>query len=269
MVIISHKPQTTRHRIFGIYNDENHQIVFSDTPGFISETNYKMQEAMNKSVMTIFEDADLILLVHDVFVNEKIDENVMNKIKNSKIPCFLVLNKMDLIDDGRGLLMIEEWRQLHNFTEIFCTSATNNVGVEGLMKTIIGSLPEGPAYYPKDQLSDRPQRFFVSELIRENIMELYHQEIPYSTEVIVTEYKEKKKNGKPMIHIYAEIYVMRKSQKGIILGKGGSSIKKLGTESRKDIEAYLGDRVFLELYVKIKEKWRDDDSLLKSFGYLQ
>ncbi len=269
MCIISSKPQTTRHRIFGIMNDEGYQAVFSDTPGYITSTSYKMQEAMNKQVLTIFEDADVILMVHDVAGTESIDKRVMKRLAKMEVPIFLVLNKIDLVDKTRLEEIEVEWKEKFDWTKIFRTSALEKTGVESLKQEIIDALPEGPAYYPKDQLSDRPQRFFVSEIIRENILDLYHQEIPYASEVIVTEYKEKEKNGKAIVHIYAQIFVMRKSQKMIMLGKGGSAIKQLGIESRKDIESYLGCQVFLELYVKIREKWRDDDRTLKSFGYLQ
>ncbi len=269
MCIISSKPQTTRHRIFGIMNDDDYQAVFSDTPGYITSTSYKMQEAMNKQVLTIFEDADVIFMVHDVAGKDSIDKRVMKRLAKMEVPIYLILNKIDLVREDFLESVEEEWKEKFEWTKIFKTSALNKLGVDELKTAIIDALPEGPAYYPKDQLSDRPQRFFVSEIIRENILDLYHQEIPYASEVIVTEYKEKEKHGNPIVHIYAQIFVMRKSQKMIMLGKGGSAIKRLGIESRKDIEEYLGCQVFLELFIKIREKWRDDDRTLKSFGYLQ
>ncbi len=268
MCIISNKPQTTRHRIFGILNEPEYQAVFSDTPGFITSTSYKMQEAMNAAVMTIFEDADVILLVYDISANEELDKRLIKRLKRVDIPVFLVFNKVDLVNAEESEEKVSLIKELYEWDKIFFTSATKGEGLDLLKQAILDALPEGPAYYPKDQLSDKPQRFFVSEIIRENILELYHQEIPYASEVVVSEYKEREKNGKPLIHIYAYIFVMRKNQKMIILGKGGSAIKRLGIESRKDIEAYLGCQVFLELYVKIREKWRDDDRTLKSFGYL-
>ena len=268
MVIVSHKPQTTRHRIFGIMNDEDYQVVFSDTPGIIRDESYKMQKAMNDAAFSIFEDADIVIMTIDLSNPDYPVEQIEHRLKNLKVPVFLVLNKRDSIDDERYAELLEVFTALHDWTTILTTSALKKEGIQELKDAILSHLPDGPAYYPKDQLSDRPERFFISEMIRENILNLYHQEIPYATEVAVTSFKEKEKHGKPIVHIYAIIFCMRRSQKGILLGKGGSSIKQLGMESRKSIEAYLGKQVFLELHIKIKEKWRDNDNLLKSFGYL-
>lgn len=268
MVIVTNKPQTTRHRIFGIMNAPEYQVVFSDTPGIIQQTNYKMQKAMNDAAFSTFEDADIILVVIDLSNPKFALEELATKLQKQGVPKLLILNKCDGKSEQeietikQALLPVCEWQA------VLETSATEKIGIEKLKSTILELLPIGPAYYPKDQLSDKPERFFVAELIRENILKLYHQEIPYSTEVAVTSFKEKEKDGKPIIHIYAIIFCMRRSQKGILLGKGGQSIKQLGIDSRKSIEDYLKNQVFLELHVKIKEKWRDNDNLLKSFGYL-
>lgn len=268
MVIVSHKPQTTRHRIFGIMNDDDYQVVFSDTPGIIRDESYKMQKAMNDAAFSIFEDADIVIMTIDLSNPDYPVEQIEFRLKNLEVPVFLVLNKRDSVDEERYEELLKVFSDLHEWTQILTTSALRKEGIQELKEAILSHLPEGPAYYPKDQLSDRPERFFISEMIRENILNLYHQEIPYATEVAVTSFKEKEKNGEPIVHIYAIIFCMRRSQKGILLGKGGSSIKQLGMDSRKSIEAYLGKQVFLELHIKIKEKWRDNDNLLKSFGYL-
>lgn len=268
MAIITHKPQTTRHRILGIWNNKDYQIVFSDTPGLIDDPNYKMQKAMNKAAFSIFEDADVVLFVTTPEETYEGDEKVLSKIKNAKVPKFLLINKVDLSDPDAIKAMMEHWNDLIEFDEVHVISALNKLGTEHLLESIKKRLPEGPVYFPKDQISDKPERFFITEIIREKILLFYKQEIPYSVEVIIEEYKETMKHGKPFSYIRANIIAMRQSQKHILIGKGGSSIKRLGMEARKDIEKFLSHRVHLELYVKIKEKWRDDDQLLKSFGYL-
>ena len=269
MAIISHKPQTTRHRILGILNDDDYQIVFSDTPGLISEPSYKMQKAMNDAAFSIFEDADIVLFV--IEPNEEYDgsEKVIAKLKQTEVRKLLVINKVDTSDPETLKALEKKWRAIIEFDQVHHISALEKIGVPYLVEQIKENLPEGPEYYPKDQISDKPVRFFISEIIREKILRLYQQEIPYSSEVIIEEFKESEKRGAPFVHILAHIYVMRKTQKQILIGSQGSSIKKLGIESRKDIEKFLEKRIHLELYVKIKEKWRDDDRLLKSFGYLQ
>jgi len=269
MAIITHKPQTTRHRILGIWNNDEYQIVFSDTPGLIDDPNYKMQKAMNKAAFSIFEDADVVLFVTTPEETYEGDEKVLSKIKNAKVPKFLLINKVDLSDPDSIKAMMEHWNGLIKFDEVHVISALTKLGTEHLLESIKKRLPEGPVYFPKDQISDKPERFFITEIIREKILLHYKQEIPYSVEVIIEEYKETMKHGKPFSYIRANIIAMRQSQKHILIGKGGTSIKRLGIEARKDIEHFLGHRVHLELYVKIKEKWRDDDQLLKSFGYLQ
>lgn len=266
--IITNKPQTTRHRIIGLWNDEDHQIVFSDTPGMIDDPGYKMQKEMNKFAYSTFEDADLLL-----FVTEKNDqydgtEKVFELLRKASIPKILVLNKIDNRKPGEVEEKRKYYDDLVNFDGIFLISALEKTGTAELFEFIKSQLKEGPAYYPKDQLSDRPERFFISEIIRESILELYKEEVPYSCEVTIEEFKETELRGEPFVRIFANIYVARKTHKMIIIGKGGSAIKELGIRSRKGIEAFLEKRVHLELYVRIKEKWRDDDRLLKSFGYL-
>ncbi len=269
MSIITHKPQTTRHRILGIVSGEHYQIVFSDTPGLIDDPSYKMQKAMNDAAFSIFEDADLILFVTEPEDNYSGEEKIIEKLNETDIHKILIINKVDL-STPEDLKNLEElWKSRVNFDETLFVSALEKAGTEHLLERITKLLPEGPAYYPKDQISDKSVRFFISEIIREKILMIYKQEIPYSTEVVVTEYKEGEKEGKPLVRIRAEIYVMRQTQKQILIGRGGSSIKSLGIQSRKDIEKFIEKKVHLELYVKVKEKWRDDDRLLKSFGYLQ
>jgi len=245
MSIITNKPQTTRHRIIGIINEPEYQLVFSDTPGMIDEPAYKMQEQMNRFAHSTFEDADVMLFVTEV--GEQF---------------------ADTVQDKDVLLQLKSWNDRIKFTESIPISALHQANTENLLQLIIDYLPEGPPYYPKDQFTDRSERFFVSEIVREKILLLYHQEIPYSVEVMVESFKETEtKSGEPLVRIRAEIYVARQSQKGILIGKNGEAIKKLGTEARKGIEAFLEKKVFLELYVKVKDNWRDDEQTLKHFGY--
>lgn len=268
MSIITAKPQTTRHRIIGILSEDDYQIVFSDTPGIIKDPSYRMQESMNKFVNSTFEDADVMLFVtgiDEVFTD---DDPIVQQLRNVKVPLFLVLNKIDTSNQKAVINKLKEWQERINFKEFFPLSALHKQGTEGLLKVIINQLPEGPPYYPKEQLTDRSERFFVSEIIREQILELYHQEIPYSVEVIVDDFKETKtKKGEDLARIAATIYVMRPTQKSIIIGKGGSSIKILGSNAREGIEDFLRKKVFLELHVKVRENWRDDEQWLKRFGY--
>lgn len=267
MSIITSKPQTTRHRIIGLLSDDDYQIVFSDTPGVIYDPNYKMQEAMNSFAYSVLDDADVLLFETDIYEKYDKDDEVFEKIKSLKIPKILLINKMDQLDENRKKELNAFWEHIDFFDYKMYISAKEKLNTDELLKVIINYLPEGPAYYPKDQLSDKPERFFISEIIREKLLEQYKQEIPYSAEVVVTEFKEKQSNKGPIVHIFAEIYVSRKTQKSIIIGKQGAAIKKLGTESRKSIEKFLDQRVFLELFVKIKENWRNDDRSLRQFGY--
>ena len=268
MSIITNKPQTTRHRIIGILSDDDYQIVFSDTPGIIDDPGYKMQEVMNAFVNTTFEDADLMIFVTTVEEQYDPEDPLFERLRAIEAPLFLIINKTDLVEPGRVLELIQWWRERLDFKEIIPTAALHKSNTDTLLEQILRYLPEGPVYYPKDQLTDRPERFFVSEIIREKILELYHQEVPYSVEVIVQSFKETEtKSGDPLIRIGAEIFVARQSQKAIIIGKGGTAIKRLGTVARKSLETWLEQKVFLELHVKVKDNWRDDDRLLKHFGY--
>lgn len=265
--IITSKPQTTRHRILGIYNDDDHQIIFSDSPGLIEDPHYGMHSSMNKFAYSSFEDADILLFVVDLFEKYEGDEKVIHLLKKTKTPKYLIINKIDLDKDGKLEMLIQKWNDILTFDKIFKISALEKIGVDELKKSIFESLEEGPAYYPKDQLSDKNVRFFVSEIIRESILEQYKQEIPYSCEVVVDEYKESTKDEKPFAHIYCSIYVSRKTQKSILIGKQGTAIKKLGIASRTKIEEFVEHKIYLELKVKVKENWRDDDRQLKYFGY--
>ncbi len=268
MSIITNKPQTTRHRIIGIVSEEDYQIVFSDTPGIIKDPSYKMHEAMNRFVNTTFEDADVMLFVTEATENYEDNDPVIFKLNKIKVPLFLVINKIDKTEPETLKRLIELWNNRVPFTETIPISALHKTNTEKLFQLILDSMPEGPVYYPKDQLTDKPERFFISEIIREKILLLYKQEVPYSCEVVVDSFKETQTNkGEDLVRISALIYVARKTQKAIIIGKGGTAIKKLGTEARKSIETFLEKKVFLEIHVKYKENWRDDERLLKHFGY--
>lgn len=268
MSIITHKPQTTRHRIIGIVNDEEYQIVFSDTPGFITDTAYKMHEAMNRFVTSSFEDADVMLFMIDGTEKYADDDPLINKLQKLEVPLFLIINKIDNSTQEEVMQLIETWKDRADFKEIIPISALKKAGTSTLIDLILKYLPEGPAFYPKDQLTDKTERFFVSEIIREKILEQYREEIPYSVEVSVEYFKEEiTKRNKPITHIHAIIFVARKTQKSILIGKGGSAIRKLGTEARKSIEKWIQQQVFLDLRVKVRENWRNDDKWLKSFGY--
>ncbi len=268
MSIITHKPQTTRHRIIGIVNGVDHQIVFSDTPGIIDDPNYALHKAMNASIQGTFEDADLILFVTEPGESYADDHPVLKRLNQIEAPVLLVINKNDLVSREQLDELKEMWAKRVDFSENIDISALHGANIGLLIDRIIDYLPEGPAYYPKDQLTDRTERFFVAEIIREKILLLYHQEIPYYTEVVVHSFKETEtKDGEPLLRIAAEIYVGRRTQKAILIGKGGSAIKELGTEARKDLEKWLDTKVFLELHVKVRDDWRDSEKWLKQFGY--
>lgn len=269
MSIITHKPQTTRHRIIGIFSGDDFQIVFSDTPGLIGQPAYKMQKAMNRAVQSTFEDADIMLFVTEPAEEYTEEDPLVQKLRESEAPVFVIINKIDKITEGQLRDLDQKWAGLIPRAERFGVSALQKLHTEALLQKILNTLPEGPEYYPKDQLTDRSERFFVSEIIREKILELYQQEIPYSVEAIVTSFKEgETKEGNPIARIEATLFVARKSQKPIIIGKNGQAIKTLGTEARKAIEQFLEMKVHLELSVKVRENWRDDEQMLKQFGYL-
>ena len=267
MSIITSKPQTTRHRIFGLLSEDDYQVVFSDTPGIIDKPIYGMQNSMNKFAFSSFEDADIILFVTDIFEKYTGEEPVINALKNVKVPKYLIINKIDLDKDDKAEIAVKSWEEITSFDEIFFISADKKTNIDLLLVRILNDLPEGPPYYPKDELSDKTERFFVSEIIREKLLTLYKQEVPYSCEVSVTRFKEEVKNDTPLLMIYADIYVDRKTQKPIIIGKGGEAIKKLGIAARQEIENFFGKHTYLDLNVKIKENWRNDERMLKHFGY--
>lgn len=263
--IVTSKSQTTRHRILGIVNSEDYQIVFSDTPGVLKPA-YKLQESMLKFSESALVDADVILYITDTEETAEKNRNFLEKVRQKKdIPVLLVINKIDLIDQEKLVTLVEYWEELLPQAEIIPCSALNKFNVDYIMKRIVALLPEGEPYYETDALTDKPMRFFVSEIIREKILKLYSKEVPYSCEVVVEQYEESAK----MIRMRAVINVTRDSQKGIIIGKKGDGIKRLGIESRKDIEAFVGKKVFLELYVKVAKDWRNDEKSLKEYGYLQ
>lgn len=268
MSIITSKPQTTRHRIIGILSGDDFQVVFSDTPGIIENPAYKMQEAMNRFVRTTFEDADIMLFVTEAGESYEDDDPVIDRLRKVEVPLFLIINKTDLSTTETIAGLIQSWNRRVDFLETIPISALKKTNTDKVLELILSKLPEGSEYFPKDQLTDKPERFFVSEIIREKILELYHQEIPYSAEVLIESFKETTtKKGEPLVRIEALIFVSRKTQKPILIGKGGSAIKRLGTAARKAIEKWLEQKVFLELRVKVRDNWRDDEQMLKRFGY--
>jgi GTP-binding protein Era len=261
--IITSKMQTTRHRIKGIVSGDDFQIVYSDTPGIL-KPNYKLQENMMRFVDTAIVDADVILYVTDVI--EKFDKNsdYLEKIKKTDIPVILLLNKIDLSDQQNVLNLAQMWQQELPKALILPISATEKFNIAPIFDLIIEKLPEGPAFFPKDELTDRNERFFVQEIIREKILLFYQKEVPYSVEIEVESFKNE---DKKLLSIQAIIYVNRETQKGIIIGHQGKAIKKVGTEARKDIEEFFEKKVFLELYVKVSPDWRETDTKLRNFGY--
>jgi GTP-binding protein Era len=261
--IITSKAQTTRHRIMGIVNGENFQVVYSDTPGIL-KPNYKLQEGMMQFVSTALADADILLLVIDLTDEKLIEEATFERIKKTNVPILALLNKSDLVIDARIAEQEARWKKELPNAEFIPVSALTGKNVEEVFKRIIEILPEHPAYYPKDELTDKPEKFFVAEIIREKILQNFQQEIPYSVEIVVEEFKE----SEAIVKIRANIFVIRESQKGILLGHKGAAIKKLGTESRLDIEKFLQKKVFLELFIKVDKDWRDSERQLKRYGYL-
>ena len=260
--IITSKAQTTRHRILGIVNGEDFQIVYSDTPGVL-KPNYKLQESMLNFSNSALTDADIILYVTDVVENAEKNADFLEKVKKQKAPVILVINKIDLTDQPKLIELVDKWKDLLPEAEIIPISAKNNFNLDYLLKRIKDILPDSPPFFEKDALTDKPARFFVTEIIREKILTNYDKEIPYSVEVAIEQFKEDNK----LIRINAVIFVERDSQKGIIIGQRGNMLKKIGTEARKDIEAFFEKKVFLELYVKVEKDWRNKDKKLKEFGY--
>lgn len=260
--IATFKAQTTRHRIMGIVNTDDMQIVFSDTPGVL-KPNYKMQEMMLAFSESALADADVLLYVTDVIENPEKNMEFLEKVKKMQIPVLLLINKIDLSDPKKLGDIVEKWHSLLPNAEILPISAKNKFGTDMLLKRIKELLPESPAFFDKDQLTDKPARFFVSEIIREKILLYYDKEIPYSVEVRVERFKEDEKR----IHINAVIYVERDSQKGIIIGHQGIALKKVNTESRKALEKFFDKKIFLETFVKVDKDWRSSQRELDAFGY--
>lgn len=260
--IATFKAQTTRHRIMGIVNTDEAQIVFSDTPGVL-KPNYKMQEMMLAFSESALADADILLYVTDVRENPTKNMDFLEKVGKMEIPVILLINKIDESDQKRLGDLVEEWHKLLPNAEILPISAKNKFGTEVLMKRIMELLPESPAYFDKDQLTDKPAKFFVSEIIREKILRYYDKEVPYSVEVAVERFKEEG----PIIRINAVIYVERDSQKGIIIGHQGQALKKVSAEARKSLEKFFGKKVFLETFVKVDKDWRNSKRELRQFGY--
>jgi GTP-binding protein Era len=267
MSMITAKPQTTRHRIFGILSSENFQIVFSDTPGYVDAPAYKMHQMMNAFINLSFQDADIILFVTDTAEPLSDQHELIKRIAKHSAPSIGIINKKDLAKPDDLEKRKSELAALLPGRPVRIISAKNGDGVKELLAEIISLLPEGPPYFPPDQLTDRPERFFIAEIIRAQILELYHEEIPYSCEVVIDTFSEGASKAGPITRISAIIYTLDDRKKSILLGKYGSAIKKLGTEARKEIETFLDKRVFLELTVKVRDNWRDDEKSLKSFGY--
>lgn len=260
--IITSKAQTTRHRIMGVVSGEDFQIVYSDTPGIL-KPSYKLQESMMKFVTGALTDADVILFVTDTVEESDRAAEILAKLKRTTVPVIVVINKVDLSNPESLEWLVEKWHTELPEAKIVPVSAKEAFNVEGLFRTILALLPEGPAYYPKDTLTDKTLRFFASEIIREQILRNYDKEIPYSCEIAIDTYKEE-----PTIdRIAATIYVSRDSQKGIVIGHKGEKLKRVGMAARTEMEAFLGKKVFLQLFVKVNDDWRNNDRELRRFGY--
>lgn len=260
--IITSKAQTTRHRIMGIVNGDDFQIVYSDTPGILTP-KYKLQEAMMSFVNNALTDADLILYVTDVTEKPLSEKEYTHRIKSSGIPVIIAVNKIDLTNQQDLEKITEAWHEAFPESPVIPVSAINNFNLEPLLQAVLQRLPEGEPYFPKDQLTDRYERFFASEILREKILMNYQEEIPYSVEIEIETFRDEEK----ILKIGAIIHVARDSQKGIIIGHRGSMLKKVGTEARLDMEDFFGKKVFLELFVRVTKEWRNNPSILKRFGY--
>jgi GTPase len=261
--IITSKAQTTRHRILGIVNDEEHQIVFSDTPGIVDPA-YKMHEGMMTFVKSAISDADVLLVMVEVKERHFKDEDILEKLQKTSIPVILLLNKIDEIDQSLLEEKVNYWQEQLPKAKVYPISALHEFNVDQVLLEIKALLPEGPPFYDKDQLTDKPEKFFVSEIIREKILMNYKKEIPYSCEVEVEEFKEEPN----IIRIRAVIMVIRESQKGIIIGHQGKELKRVGTKARIDMEKFFDKKIFLQLFVKVNKDWRNNEAQLKRFGYL-
>lgn len=259
--IITPKAQTTRHKIMGIINTENYQVVFNDTPGII-DPQYGLQKSMMRFVDESLEGADVVLYIAEVGEKE-IPAESLSRLQKGNVPVVLALNKVDTISQEEVSQKTEHWKSLFNFSSIVPISALNKFNTQALLAELVNYLPVCPPYYPKDQLTDKPEKFFAAEILREKIFFRYKKEIPYSTEVVIEWFKDEPE----LLRIGAVIMVERESQKGIMIGEKGAALKNTGTAARKEMENFFGKKVFLEMYVKVKEKWRDDKRMLKDFGY--
>ena len=262
--IITSKAQTTRHRIMGIVSGEDFQIVYSDTPGIL-KPGYKLQESMMKFVEGAVQDADVILYVTDTVEQSDRSQRIIDEVRHSGIPAIVVINKIDLSSPEALEILVDKWHKELPDAVIVPTSAKEQFNIEGLFHTILEKLPEGPAFYPKDTLTDKTMRFFASEIIREKILKFYDKEIPYCCQIEIDSYKEEE----TIDRIAATIHVARDSQKGIIIGHKGEMLKKVGMAARKDMEEFLGKKVFLQLFVRVSSDWRNDERKLRQFGYEQ
>jgi len=262
--IISSKAQTTRHRIMGIINDDDYQIVFSDTPGML-KPKYELHKNMMGFVHMALEDADVILFVTDLFETDAEIEDVIEKINQSGVPVLLVINKIDLSKDNKLEEVTDYWTQRIKAETVIPISATESFNTERILMEILDRLPAHPPFYDKEELTDRPERFFASEIIREKIFFNYKKEIPYSTEVSIEDFIE----DENIIRIRATIFVERKSQKGIVIGEGGKALKRVGIQAREEMEKFFGKKIFLETFVKVEEDWRKNKNKLRKFGYDQ
>ena len=260
--IITSKAQTTRHRILGIVNGDNFQLIFSDTPGII-KPSYELQDSMMDFVKSALEDADVLIYMVEIGEKSIKDSEVHDKIQSAKIPTIILLNKIDLSTQEDIKNQINIWSNQYPDTEIYPVSALNNFNTEKVINRIIELIPESPAYFPKDQLTDKPERFFVNEKLREKILLYYNKEIPYSVEVQTEEFKEEES----IIRIRSIILVERESQKGIIIGHNGVALKKIGSKARIDLEKFFGKKIFIELHVKVSKNWRSNSNQLRKFGY--
>lgn len=258
--IVTHRPQTTRRRVLGILSGDDHQVILLDTPGII-EPRYGLQQAMMNDVRVSTTDADLLVFMADA-TRDKVDEMSLGYVGNR--PAILVLNKIDKIKQEDVLPLVTSYMDAHPFDEVIPLSALKGKNLDVLMQAILKRLPIGPAFYPKEMISEQPERFFVAEIIREKIFKLYRQEVPYSTQVEIVSWEERA-DEKDLVH--ADIIVERESQKGILIGKGGKALKKIGTFAREDIEEFIGRPIFLKLHVKVRNDWRNSEGHLKSFGY--
>ncbi len=260
--IITSKAQTTRHRILGIVNGEDFQLVFSDTPGIL-KPSYELQDSMMDFVKNALEDADIIIYMLEIGEKSIKNNQVHKKILNANVPTFILLNKIDLSDQKNLEDQVILWKELYPKAHIYPISALNNFNIDIVLKHLIELIPQSPPYFPKDQLTDKPERFFVNEILREKILLYYNKEIPYSVEVVTEDFKEEDN----IIKIKSVIFVERDSQKGIIIGHKGSALKKIGTKARQGLEIFFGKKIYIELQVKVSKNWRSNSKVLKKFGY--